>query len=302
MRTRLKGTALLALLSASCVVNAVAEETRVVPRTEHTFSLADGAAPPDDGLEAVSWLVGQWEGEAFGKRFEASWAAPSGGSMLGTFKLLDGDGDEARVEFSEILLLRPIDGRLTMRVKHFDAELVAWEEKDEFTTFRLVAVAPTSVHFSGLSFYRRGADAMDAYIVMRGRDDAIREAPLVYRRVSPTASSVPLAACDGPVRGNCAGCEAPWPAPAVLAARGLAPSVLLDLEGRVTLELDLSVDGFGSNAVVLESTARAEGVDPAALVGILDDSALAWSERLRFVEPTQACRGVVELSWGTPGP
>jgi hypothetical protein len=122
-------------------------------------------------------LVGSWEGTAFGQRFEQSWNPPSAGSMVGMFKLMDGD----EVTFYELLLLTVDDGTLSLKVKHFSADFTAWEEKGDFIDFRLVKLGEDELHFSGISFYRRNEDAVEAYIVMRNAD-GIREEPLVYKR------------------------------------------------------------------------------------------------------------------------
>ncbi len=148
------------------------------PHTEHTFRLADGEARPRATLEDASWLVGSWQGTAFGQRFEEVWSPPSAGSMIGTFKLMDGD----EVQFYELLLMTVEDGSLSLKVKHFNADFTAWEEKADFVDFRLVKMAENELHFSGISFYRRGRDRIDGYIVMRN-EDGIREHELVYRRV-----------------------------------------------------------------------------------------------------------------------
>lgn len=165
---------LLAVLTAPC---AFAAPEHVVPRTEHTFVLAEGASPPAATVEDVAWLAGRWEGTAFGQPFEEYWSAPSAGTMLGTFKLMD----DERVDFYELLELGVTDGRLGMKVKHFSREFVAWEEKPDFVHFKLVALEPDAAHFSGISFYRRGPGAMDAYLVMRS-GDSVREEKLTYRR------------------------------------------------------------------------------------------------------------------------
>ena len=98
--------------------------------------------------------------------------------MVGLFKLFKDD----QVAFYEILLLTVEDGALSLKVKHFSAEFTAWEEKEDFVEFRLVGVEENALHFGGLSFYRRGDDAMDGYIVMKNAE-GIREEPLVYTRV-----------------------------------------------------------------------------------------------------------------------
>ena len=147
------------------------------PRTEHTFRLAEGEARPPATLEDANWLVGSWSGTAFGQQFEEVWSPPSAGSMVGTFKLFDGD----EIQFYELLLMTVEDGSLSLKVKHFNADFTAWEDKADFVDFRLVKKAENELHFSGISFYRRDADHIDGYIVMRDKD-GIKEHELVYVR------------------------------------------------------------------------------------------------------------------------
>ena len=88
------------------------------------------------------------------------------------------------VTFYEIMLLTVEDGTLSLKVKHFSPDFTAWEEKADYVEFRLVAIEDDALHFGGLSFYRRGPDTMDAWIVMKN-DQGIREEKLVFRRRSP---------------------------------------------------------------------------------------------------------------------
>jgi hypothetical protein len=165
-------TILLLLLSA-LTDNAFAQSQR----TEHTFKLDN----PDDRAPAtlndVSWLVGNWAGEAFGGTFEAAWNPPSAGSMVGFFKLL---GDEG-VVFYELLLLVEEEDSLSLKVKHFSPDFTAWEEKEDYVRFRFIKAEEAAVHFSGLSFYRIDDDTLHGYIVMRSGED-VGEKKLVYHR------------------------------------------------------------------------------------------------------------------------
>ena len=147
------------------------------PRTEHTFRLSDGEERPAATIEDASWLVGSWAGTAFGGRFETVWNPPSAGTMVGFFKLL---GDEG-VAFYELLLLSVEDGTLSLKVKHFNPDFTAWEEKADYVNFRPVKIEEDALHFGGLTFYRRGNDAIDGYIVMKNGDE-ITEHHLVYER------------------------------------------------------------------------------------------------------------------------
>lgn len=146
-------------------------------RTEHTFGLDDPDNRPPATLDDVAWLVGSWEGEAFGSQFEEVWNPPSAGSMVGFFKLIQED----EVVFYELLLLVEEEGSLSLKVKHFSADFIAWEEKQDYITFKFVQANDSAIHFSGISFYRRDDKNMDGYIVMRSDED-IREEKLVYRR------------------------------------------------------------------------------------------------------------------------
>jgi hypothetical protein len=125
----------------------------------------------------VSWLVGNWSGEAFGNTFEEGWNPASAGSMIGFFKLMDGD----EVAFYELLLLVEEEGSLSLKVKHFNADFTAWEDKADYVTFRYVKSDDDAIHFSGVSFYRIDVDTMHAYLVLRSGEE-ISEEQLVYRR------------------------------------------------------------------------------------------------------------------------
>ncbi len=154
------------------------------PRTEHTFALTEGEQRPSATLEDAAWLIGAWHGTAFGKRFEEVWSPPSAGSMVGSFKLFDENG----IDFYEILVLEIEDGTLSLKVKHFSAAFHAWEDKQDYVNFRLVDKKENELHFSGISFYRRDANNIDGYIVMRN-GDSLSEHHLVYKRVIANDSS-----------------------------------------------------------------------------------------------------------------
>ncbi|MDJ0907016.1 MAG: DUF6265 family protein [Woeseiaceae bacterium] len=145
--------------------------------TEHTYRLDTPDNRPAATLDDVAWMVGNWSGEAFGASFESHWNPQSAGSMVGFFKLLDGD----TVSFYELLLLVEEEGSLSLKVKHFNPDFTAWEEKADYIDFRYVMSDDDAVHFSGISFYRVDDDNMIAYIVFRNGDD-VNERKLVYRR------------------------------------------------------------------------------------------------------------------------
>jgi hypothetical protein len=147
------------------------------PRTEHTFKLDDPDARPPATLDDVAWLVGSWSGPAFGGTAEEVWGAPSAGSMLGFFKVINGDD----VVFYELVVIVEEEGTLSLKVKHFNPDFSAWEEKDEYITFRFIEANDNAIHFSGISFYRISPDELHVYLAMR-RGEELGEEKLVYRR------------------------------------------------------------------------------------------------------------------------
>lgn len=147
------------------------------PRTEHTYQLAPDETRPAATIDDASWLAGSWTGSAFGQTFEAVWNPPSAGSMVGLFKLF---GDEG-VAFYEILLLSVEDDTLSLKVKHFNPDFTAWEDKADYVNFQLVKKEDNALHFGGLSFYKRDDGSIDGYIVMRD-NDKLTEHHLKYAR------------------------------------------------------------------------------------------------------------------------
>lgn len=169
-RARLLLAVMTTLAYAGCAMSAE-------PRTEHTYQLRPGEARPEATLEDANWLVGSWVGTGFGAQFEEVWNPATAGSMVGLFKLYGDDG----VAFYELLLLTVDEGSLSLKVKHFNPDFSAWEDKPDYVNFRLVKKEADALHFHGLSFYRRGDDAIDGYIVMRTGDDIV-EHHLEYKR------------------------------------------------------------------------------------------------------------------------
>lgn len=144
-------------------------------RTEHVLGLDEGAKSPPASLDDIAWLAGSWMGEAFGGTFEEVWTRPSNRSMVGLFKLAH-DGE---VSIYEIQTITAEQGSLVWKVKHFSGDFVAWEEKDEAVTFRLVKIEPQAAYFDGITLLRDGENLI-AYLLV-SREDEVREERLVYR-------------------------------------------------------------------------------------------------------------------------
>ncbi len=147
------------LLALATLVPALAPAQRRV--TENTLRAEEGAAPPPATLDDLAWLAGFWRGEGLGGEVEEVWARPGGGTMMGAFKLVK-DGVAV---FYELMMIVETDDGLVLRLKHFNGDFSAWEEKEEYVSFPLVKLGEQEAWFRGLTFRRR-EDRLEIYLAL----------------------------------------------------------------------------------------------------------------------------------------
>jgi hypothetical protein len=162
-----------------------AAETSVETPSPNTIRLKADLPRPAATLDAVAWLAGgTWRGDGLGGETEESWSSPAAGAMMGMFRLVK-PGAEGRkaVAFYEFLTFVEQQGGLVLKLKHFNADLTGWEEKDGFVTFRLARVTPDAVYFDGLTFRKEGPDKMTIFLALRDRaTNTVSEAVFKYTR------------------------------------------------------------------------------------------------------------------------
>ncbi len=120
-------------------------------------------------FDDFGWLVGFWEGEAFGGNFEEVWLPASGGSMCGTFKLMTNNN----VNFYEIFTITIDSTGPVLRLKHFNADFTGWEEKDEIVTFPFISASDGELHFDGLIYRKRSEKTMQIILKIKNSDGKI---------------------------------------------------------------------------------------------------------------------------------
>lgn len=135
------------------------------------------AGSPPARLADLSWLTGTWQGEGIeGAPALEAYAVAAGGQMVGHFRQLNKDGT---VMFYELITIVEEHGSLAYRLKHFNADLTGWEEKDKVVTFPLTSATKGRWDFSGLVYERTGPDAVTATVMVHG--DNGKEETLVFR-------------------------------------------------------------------------------------------------------------------------
>lgn len=146
--------------------------------TTNTLTLDDASNMPSATVEDVAWLAGHWRGEFLGGQAEEVWSPPSGGSMLGMFKLVR-DGASS---FYEIMTLTEENGGVVLKLKHFNPDLTGWEEKDEHVAFPLAKIEDNAAYFDGLTLKRVGLKTLQGYLAMHG-SDGMSEIAFTYSAV-----------------------------------------------------------------------------------------------------------------------
>ncbi|TGV02666.1 DUF6265 family protein [Flavivirga rizhaonensis] len=129
-------------------------------------------------LGNISWISGNWKGEAFGGQTEENWSKPSGGSMMATFKLIN----NGKVSFYEIEIIREIENTLILQLKHFNNDLKGWETKDETVDFTLKEITENKVIFEGMSFEKVNDNEMNVYVDIKQKNGSIETVKFNYTK------------------------------------------------------------------------------------------------------------------------
>jgi len=136
---------------------------------------ADEPSPAPVELDEVdiddfAWLAGHWKGTGLGGTCEEVWSRPLGGTMMGSFRLVQ----KEKVVFYELVVLGPDAEGFSMKVKHFSEDFTAWESKEESVRFPLVSIGEREARFNGLTI-KRDRDALEIRVHMESGDKSYWE-------------------------------------------------------------------------------------------------------------------------------
>jgi hypothetical protein len=107
-------------------------------------SISDGQPVHDRVLQPLSFLSGRWVSETPTEMQEEIWTPVSGDSMIGSFRILQ----HGRPVFYEFWVVEVDDNRPVLKLKHFDAGLLGWEEKNATTKMPLISTAESDAVFA----------------------------------------------------------------------------------------------------------------------------------------------------------
>jgi hypothetical protein len=138
------------------------------------------SATPPAKIADLAWMVGAWEGEGInGAPAVEVYSAPADGRMVGHFRQLNADGS---VMFYELITIEESGGSLSYNIKHFNADLSGWEEKDEVRRFPLSIAGANSWDFSGIAYARTATGEMTATVASQGKDGKPEKLTFRFRR------------------------------------------------------------------------------------------------------------------------
>lgn len=120
-------------------------------------------------LEDIKWLAGNWKGEAFGGAFEENWSQPFGSSMMFNFKLVV----DGTIVFYELGHIIEKNNTLLYQIKHFDANLVGWEEKDKSEDFKFIKKEKNRMYFHLFTFEKVSEKQVKVYAYFKESDEEV---------------------------------------------------------------------------------------------------------------------------------
>lgn len=147
--------------------------------TDNTLKLDEGKLSEPALAADMSWLAGNWSGTGLGGVSEEIWSRPSGGVMMGAYRLIK----DGKPIFYEMMLLIETEGTIVLRLKHFHPNFVSWEEKDKSVDFKFVRKDGNRMFFSGLTFERKGSKELNVFLALRQKDGTVREEMFAMKRI-----------------------------------------------------------------------------------------------------------------------
>lgn len=153
--------------------------------TPHTLQLDKGSKAASAELSEFEWLVGRWEGEGLGGQCEEVFLPAWNGTMFGTFRY----ANQGKLVFSEFFSLVKTEDGVFLKLKHFNPDMVGWEEKDKMMNFPLVKLEKNAVYYGGLTYKLDEQGVLKVWVAMKNNAGQVEEAEFTFRRASLESGS-----------------------------------------------------------------------------------------------------------------
>jgi hypothetical protein len=107
-------------------------------------SMSNGQQAHDTALKPLAFLSGRWVSEERAEVQEESWSPAIGDSMTGSFRIVQG----GKPVFYEFWVVEVEENRPVLKLKHFNADLAGWEEKNASTKMPLISSSEDNAVFT----------------------------------------------------------------------------------------------------------------------------------------------------------
>jgi hypothetical protein len=161
----------------TCLVTSLLQAQ--TPFTEHTLKLDEGAKPATADLDKFKFLVGRWVGTGLGGDCEEVFLPVWNNTMTGSFRY----SKDGKLVFSEYFSFHTDENGTALRLKHFNPDLVGWEDKDGMVKFPLIKVEEKAAYFGGLTYQLVGPDELHVWVAMRNRPNGpAQDEAFIFKR------------------------------------------------------------------------------------------------------------------------
>jgi hypothetical protein len=104
---------------------------------------AAAGEPVRASLDSFSWLAGRWRGDVSFGTIEEIWSPASEGVMMGMFRMIN----RGKPSLYEFMTLEQRGDGVIMKIRHFNGQFAAREEKDKAVEFVLTGLAGSESTF-----------------------------------------------------------------------------------------------------------------------------------------------------------
>jgi len=134
---------LITLLTSTTILLTTGAWTLTQPPTTSTTQPATTPTPAT--ISAAAFLAGDWTGSMSNSLVQECWTSPSGTNIIGMFRWMKPDGTPSMIE---LLSISEEEGTLRLRMRHHNAALVGWEEKDKPVVMNLASSSTNKLTFA----------------------------------------------------------------------------------------------------------------------------------------------------------
>ncbi len=148
-------------------------------QTAHTLKLDEGKTGEKVTIQDMKWLSGTWNGTGLGGTVEEIYSAPQDGVMNGMFRFFS----KGKTVFYEWITVAETNGTLIIRLKHFNADMTGWEDKNKTVDFKFVKREKNRYYFEGQTLEVVDKSSFNIYLAIKHKDGTVSEEIFRYKRI-----------------------------------------------------------------------------------------------------------------------